>query len=315
MSAFKIPPNTKPIPKSILIFGAAGHIGRPLADFINREAPSIKLRLATSNSSKAETLQYAFPDAEIVTANYYDGESLKAAVNDIEGVFIVSPGGTDERKAIPNLIAALKASASAIHILKLLGMQPESNLRRLPAAVREDELSLPVQCVRAKELLDESDLPVTYLNVGATFMDNFFWMKRGLKEEHKLIWPERLIPFIDPRDIAEVAGRLLLSDNQRHIGQFHTLNNGNDLLRFSGVADIMSELWGVKITHDSSKVSFAREYGPRMGPLVNALWNFFQYEEENEVVWAPNKFVELTIERKPVTLREWLVAHKEALLS
>lgn len=38
-------------------------------------------------------------------------------------------------------------------------------------------------------------------------------------------------------------------------------------------------------------------------------------EEQNEVVWAPNKFVKLTIGRKPVTVREWLVEHREALLS
>lgn len=25
-------------------------------------------------------------------------------------------------------------------------------------------------------------------------MDNFYWMKDGLRKERKLIWPERLIP-------------------------------------------------------------------------------------------------------------------------
>lgn len=310
-----MPLNTKPIPKSVLIFGASAHIGRPLAQFLNREAPSVKLRLATSNPSKTESLYKSFPAAEVVIASYYDADSLKAAVDGIEGVFVVSPPGTNEEKAMSNLVTALKASGSAIHILKLLGMQPEANIRRFPKAILQNELSLPMQCIRAKQILDESDLPVTYLNSGATFMDNFFWMKRALKEEHKLIWPERLIPFIDPRDIAEVAGRLLLSNNQRHISQFHTMNNGNDLLRFSDVAEIMTEVWGVKITYESSREAFLKEYGQRLGPVAQRLLDFFDYEEQNEVVWAPNKFVELMIGRKPTTVREWLLEHKDALLN
>ncbi|KAF4539112.1 uncharacterized protein LTHEOB_10504 [Lasiodiplodia theobromae] len=309
-----MPPNTKPIPKSVLIFGAAAHIGRPLAEFLQREAPSIKLRLATSSPAKVSTLQAAFPAAEVVEANFSDEPSLLRATAGMEGVFIITPGGTDEGAAATNIISALKAHNSAIHILKLVGLQPEANPRRIPESLR-NSLSLPVQHALAKRMFDESGLPVTYLNIGATFMDNFFWMKRGLKEERKLIWPERLIPWIDPRDIAEVAGTLLLSPNQRHIGQFHTVNNGHDLMRFQDVAELMTEVWGEKIAYDSSKEAFFEEYGPHMGEKVKYLYEFFRYEEQNEVVWAPNKFVEITLGRKPKTVREWLEEHKEALLN
>jgi hypothetical protein len=125
-----------------------------------------------------------------------------------------------------------------------------------------------------------------------------------------------LIPFIDPRDIAEVAARLFLSDNHRHIGQFHTLNNGHDLMRFSDVSEVMSEVFGEQITHDGSKEAFfeAYEHG-YLGPIRHALWDFFEYERENEVVWAPNDFVERTLGRKPVTVREWLKEHAAELLA
>ncbi|EOD46100.1 putative family protein [Neofusicoccum parvum UCRNP2] len=310
-----MPPDTKPIPKSVLIFGAAAHIGRPLAEFLQREAPSIKLRLATSSPSKIPGLQTAFPSAEVVVADFYDTPTLEAAVAGIEGVFIITPGGTDEGAATSNIITALRTADTAVHVLKLVGLQPEANPRRIPEVLRHQR-SLPVQHALAKQLLDASGLPVTYLNCGATFIDNFFWMKRGLKEERTLIWPERLIPFVDPRDVGEVAARLLLSPNQRHIGQFHTLNNGHDLLRFKDVAELMSEVWGEKIAYESSKEAFFAEYAPHMGEgRANALWEFFRYEEQNEVVWAPNKFVEITLGRKPTTVREWLLENKQALLN
>lgn len=46
-------------------------------------------------------------------------------------------------------------------------------------------------------------------------------------------------------------------------------------------------------------------------PTLNVIWDFFEYERDNEVVWALNDFVERTIGRKPTTSREWLIEHRE----
>jgi uncharacterized protein YbjT (DUF2867 family) len=304
----------KPIPRSVLIFGAAAHIGRPLACFLGKEAPQIKLRLVSSSPERSDVLRRDFPDAEVVSANYFDLPSLELAVEGIEGIWVLTTGGTDERAAMTNLVAAVKKADTAVHILRGVGLQPEANPRRIPQSIRDAGLGLPIQHPIAKQILDESGLPVTYLNFGATFIDNFFWMKKGLVEERKLIWHNRLIPFIDPRDIAEVAGRLFLSDNHRHIGQFHTLNNGHDLLRFSDVAEVMSDVFGEKITHDGSKEAFFDAYA-HLGDARQVLWDFFEYERANEVVWARNDFVERTLGRQPVTVRAWLQEHAEALLA
>ncbi|HEX6356443.1 NAD(P)H-binding protein [Actinophytocola sp.] len=306
--------NTKPVPRSILIFGAAGHIGRPLAEFLHKEAPRIKLRLASSRPARLDDLRRDFPNAEAVHADYFDLPSLESATQGIEGVFVTTTGGTDEQPAMANLVAALEKAGTAVHVLRVVGLQPEANPRRIPQSLRDGRLGLPVQHPIAKRILDESDLPVTYLNIGATMMDNLFQMKEGLRRERKLVWHDRLIPFIDPRDIAEIAGRLFLSDNHRHIGQFHTVNNGHDLMRFSDVAEIMSEVLGEKITHDGTKEGFFHTY-QQLGPVREFLWEFFEYEKENEVVWARNDFAERTLGRKPLTLREWLQEHAQLLLA
>ncbi len=309
--------NRKPILKTMLIFGAGGHIGGAAASYIARVAPEVRLRLVSHSEAKIGLLQAQFPNAEVIQADYFDRDSLGRAVAGMEGVFVICPSGTDERPAMTNLIDALKAEGTAVHVIRQVGVQPEANPRRIPASLNQPgSRSLPVQHAIVKQMFDESELPVTYLNCGATFMDNFtvLGMAKNLKENRRLIWPERLIPWIDPREVGEVAARLLLSDNHRHIGQFHTLNNGHDLMRFAEVAELMSDVFGVTITHDASREAFFQTYEPIFGARAQMLWDFFQYEQDNEVVWARNDFVERVLERKPMTLREWLVEHRDELI-
>jgi len=306
-----IPYNRKPIPHSILIFGAAGHIGGPLVRFLQREAPHVRLRVASSRAEGCEGLRRDFAGAEVVNADYYDLPALEAAVEGMEGMFVNTTLPKDEQAAMTNLIAAIKKAGCVIHVIRAgLGIQPEANEHRIAPDMRDfvggDRT--------AKRLLDESGLPVTYFNFGASFMDNILKMKAGLQRERTLIWHNRLVPFIDTRDIAEAAGRVLLSNNHRHIGQFHTLNNGQDMMRYSDVADLMTQVFGEKISYDGSKERFLAEYLESWGPILPKLWEFFEFEQDNEEVWALNDFVGRTIGRKPITLREWLMENKRELL-
>ncbi|MFS4580154.1 NmrA family NAD(P)-binding protein [Phaeobacter sp. C3_T13_0] len=305
----------KKIPESVLIFGAANHIGSPLAAFLTKEAPQVKLRLVSSKADKVPALQEKFPNAEVIVANYFDAASMDAAVDGIEGMFVNAPPGLDETVVTENLISAVKKSGTIVHLLRTTGLMPEANIHRVPQALREIPGDPFVQHHHAKNLLYASGLPVTIMNFGATFMDNFLTMMApGIRNDRKLIWNNRKVPYIDPLDIAETAGRLLLSDNAKHIGQFHTLNNGQDLYRYSEVAPIMSEVFGEEITYHGSREDFMAQYSPMMGPFAPALWAFLSYEGANEEVWALNDFVERTIGRKPNSLRNWLADHKEQLL-
>lgn len=153
----------KRIPNTILIFGAAAHIGRPLAYFLHREAPQVQLRLATSNPSNYEVLRREHPNAQIVMADYFDLSSLERAVDGMEGVFVLTNSGTDKTKAMTNLVVLLRRAKRSVHVLRLLGLQPEANPRRIPQSLRDHGLGLPIQHPIAKRILDESDLPVTYL--------------------------------------------------------------------------------------------------------------------------------------------------------
>ncbi|WP_313808741.1 NmrA family NAD(P)-binding protein [Sphingobium sp.] len=310
---------TKKIPASIGIFGATGHIGTPMARWLRYNAPGTRLRLMTSNPGSVAGLQQAFPDCEVAIGDFYDLPGLTKAVDGLEGLFVVPPNGTREEVAMTNLVDALKRSGSLVHMIRTLGIFPHMNPRRIPAELVQMGMGLEVQHPIARRILEDSDLPVTFFNLGASFLDNFLRPRFEMLSPGKVTWPDRRVPMIDPREIGEAAARILLSDNARHIHQFQTLNNGSDYITMGEMVRIMSEELLIDIEHDSSKEGLFALLEPavRAGKVREGmpeyLWNFFRYEDANDVAWVLNDFLERTLGRKPNTVRGWIREHREQL--
>lgn len=306
----------KPALRSIAIFGAAGHIGGPMARHIRFHAPQVRLRLISSSPVKAEQLRTDFPGTEVVVANYNDTASLEVALAGIEGLMVLTTQPMDERRAMTNLVQAVRRSGTMRHMIRVVGMFPDFNPRRIPQALKDFGMGLEIQHPIARQVLEDADMPVTFLNVGASFMDNFLRMIPALRESSTLVWPNRVLPYIDPRELGEVAARLLLSDDSRHVGQFYTVNNGEPGISTQEVAALMSEVFQRPIAHDGSRQAFMRFFKPLMeagvvpAALPAYLWDFFRFEDDNAPAWVANHFVERTLGRKPTTVRAWLLEHK-----
>lgn len=309
------PKHIKPIPKSVLIFGASGHIGRPMAEFLRFHAPEMRLRLASSRPEGMAALQSAFPDAEIVQVSYSDPARMTAAFSGIEAALVVTPPECDELSAMTNVVNAVRKAGTLQHLIRVVGLQPDMNHARVPEKMRSFGKGIEVQHPIARQVLDDADLPVTYLNSGASFMDNLLRLA-GQVQAGYLAWPNRPVTYIDPREIGEVAARLLLSEDARHIFQFYTMNNGEEPRSASDVAALMEDVLLRKIPHDPSKEGFLAYFQPLVdGGAMPAhfpdyLWDFFEYEAANATVWVPNQFMERTLGRKPNTLRAWLMEHR-----
>ncbi|MDR7156838.1 uncharacterized protein YbjT (DUF2867 family) [Sphingobium xenophagum] len=305
----------KPIPTSIAVFGATGRVGRPVAEYVSYAAPEVKLRLITRSNASVAGLREKFPDAEVVVADYLDAASLDVALKDIEGIFVVTPPGMNEERAMGNLVTAVQSAGAAKHIVRIVGYEPESSPENVPEdlAKRGGDGS---QHFIAKAVLKKSQLPVTYLNSGATFMDNFLLAAQGISQHNLFIYPPRFVPFVDARDLGEVGARLLLSDDARHIGQFHTMNNGQDQLEPGAVAEMMSDVFKRKIFHDGSRETFMAVLGPIFDQMAGRpgegeyRWDYTMWENRNCVVWSLNNFAERMLGRKPTSLRAWFMEHK-----
>jgi uncharacterized protein YbjT (DUF2867 family) len=311
--------NTKPVPRTIAVFGANAHIGKPLARFVRFKAPHVKLRLISSNPATAAHLRDDFPEAEVAHASYFDQASLDAALDGMEGIFVITPTYIDERAAMTGLVTAANKSGAVTHIVRIVGHEPEQKLDRVPERLRDFGSGTATQHFVARQVLHASDLPVTYLNIGASYMDNFIRIAEITRRTSSLVWPQRYIPYIDPRDVGEIAARLLLSPDRRYLHQFLTINNGHDLLTSDAVATIMSDVLLEPIAHDGSKAAFLREFTGiwekrynRKG-VAEYLWDFFAYEAGNAAFHSLNDLAERILQRKPTTLRAFFQEHRQLI--
>ena len=123
---------TKPVPKSVAIFGAGGRMGREVAAQIAYLAPGTGLRLLASSEQGAQGIREQSPGADVRVANYFDRASLTPALEGVEAVFVVTPPGLDEKAAMTNFVDAVKEADSAIQIIRLLGYAPEWNPKKYP---------------------------------------------------------------------------------------------------------------------------------------------------------------------------------------
>lgn len=307
----------KQIPCSVAIFGAGGHIGGPLARYLRFHAPDIRLRLIATSPDKVEALRQAFPGAEVVQANYLDQAGLDAAMTGMEGVFVVTSESTYEEPAMTNLVAAVKKADCLIHMIRIVGMQAYRNDRRLPKAIADYQLGIETQHPIACRVLNEAGIPVTFLNIWASYMDNLLRTIPAVVETGTLYWPERQMTYVDPREVGEAAARLLLSDDARHLYQFYTLNSGERQLGSGEIAQMMREVFLREIAYDGSLDSVMRtfakplELGLISAEYVAYLREFFGFMADIDYQWVPNQFLERTLGRQPTTMRAWLQEHRQ----
>jgi len=308
-------------PSRIAVFGATGHIGGPLARFVRYAAPGVVLRLIGRSDAQLDMLRTAFHDqAEIVRADYLDPGTVHDAMRDVDAVFVVTPHFLDEERAMGNLVAALRNSRDLKRIIRICGFPPDSRKENLPAYFREFGTGVAVQHFIAREVLDASSLPVSYINMGASLMDNFL-RNASLKKQCTLIWPERRIPYLDPGEVGEAAARLFLAADNADLGLVHTVNNGYDLLSATEVADMMSEVLQAPIIHDGSRDSYlaanqaraAQRFG--RADAADYMWHYLEYERHQERGWSLNDKLETIIGRRPRTLRAWLEQHRTMLFA
>ncbi|MGD9661955.1 MAG: NmrA family NAD(P)-binding protein [Porticoccaceae bacterium] len=118
--------------ESILVFGASAHIGKPLARYVTENAPGVRLRLATSSAEKSIALKREFPNAEVVVADYYDLPSMRAATEEMEGIFLVSPDFLDENIAMSIFRRAVTENNALVHAIRILADPPGVTLSASP---------------------------------------------------------------------------------------------------------------------------------------------------------------------------------------
>lgn len=201
-----------------LVIGASGQIGATLADLLAAQGQTV--RRATSRVAT---------QAGEVTVHIDTGEGLAAALAGADQLFLMCPPGfaNQHELLIPAIDAAKAAGVRKLLLLSAMGANADD--------------SIPLR--RAELHLERSGLAWNVIRPN-WFMQNFhtFWL-HGIQTQGQIFLPvgDAKGSFIDTRDVAAVAAKLLSSDS--FVNAAHDLT-GSEAFDHHQVAAILSHAAG-----------------------------------------------------------------------
>jgi uncharacterized protein YbjT (DUF2867 family) len=163
--------------------------------------------------------------------------------------------------------------------------------------------------------IEESGIPYTFLRSGA-FMQNFInFFGQTIKNQNAIYHPagDGKVGFVDVRDIAAVATKILLAknngnkSNQEHEYKKYGIT-GNEALSYSQAAEILSNSLGRRISYVNITEEDARKAMKKMGMedwLIDALMELYsviRFGYSSKTTPA----VEQITGRRPISLEQFV---------
>lgn len=201
-----------------LVTGASGQIGSTLVDLLSAQGQTVRRATSRTTSQPGE-----------VQVNLATGEGLAAALAGVDQLFLMAPPGyaNQHELLIPAIDAAKAAGVRKVLLLSAMGANADENI--------------PLR--RAELHLERSGLAWNVIRPN-WFMQNFhtFWL-HGIQTQGQIFLPVGAAKgsFIDTRDIAAAAAKLLSSDD--FVNAAHDLT-GSEALDHTQVAAILSQAAG-----------------------------------------------------------------------
>ena len=218
----------------ILVTGATGTVGREVVSSLLKRG--IAVRVGSRDPDKAATFAREQTwNVEVAQFDYGDEASMREALRDVDGVFLVTTTTVHAPEAVLGPFLQVAKEAEVEHIVRLSGMRTLEEPSRLH---RE-----------AEKLIEASIIPYTHLRPNF-FMQNFntFYAKSIKKGGFYLPAGNGKVSFIDTRDVGEVAAVAFTETG--HEGKTYTLTGG-EALTHGEVANVLSDVLGYKVTYVS----------------------------------------------------------------
>jgi len=277
----------------ILITTPNGKVGTEVAKQLIEKG--IEVRIGAHTVEKA---QAAFPQAHVVRFDFDDEQSVQAAVDGADAVYLASPG--DMVAAPVNRVVDHARAAGVGRIVRLSAM----GIEHTDTSLRQIE-----------QHIEATDLQWTFLRP-SWFMQNYSTTNaQSIREQHAFYEPagDAKTSFVDTRDIAAIAVQALTEDG--HHGQAYTITGGQAYDRYQ-VAHAIVQATGkdvryVPIEDEQFRASMAAIGAPpQYIALMSNLYSTVRAGWTEQVTDT----VQRVLGRAPITLEQFAADHRDAWL-
>jgi len=266
--------------EKILVTGATSNYGGAMIQ--NLIATKADIRALVHHESKAQGLRDA--GVEVVVGDYLRPETLDAAFEGVDKVFLHTPLSPDAAKMASNCIAAARRAGKS-HIVRLAEKTPEP-----VSAVRTGVLHAQVNAE-----LEASGLPYTSLRP-TFYMQNTMSAAQSVASAGMIYMPfkDAKVGMIDMRDVAETAAKILTTEG--HEGQTYVMT-GPASISLHDVASGLSKALGKEVKYVNVPMEAALESMIGMGMpqwLAEAFCEYFANHSTGVSDFTTNDVEKLT---------------------
>jgi uncharacterized protein YbjT (DUF2867 family) len=218
----------------ICITGAGGTVGREVVKQL--ELAQVPFRVAYFSPEKVKAA--LANGIEAVTIDYNRPETLRAAFQGCEKLFLLGPNALNQTQLELNAVEAAKA-VGVQHIVKQSVMGAET-----------EDFSLALVHRPVEQAIESSGMAWTFLRPNSFMQNVVTFMSETIKAESAFYSAsgEAKIAHVDVRDIAAVAVKALTEPT--HGGQAYTLT-GPEAITYNELAQELSTVLGHAISHIS----------------------------------------------------------------
>ena len=258
--------------RTILVTGATGTVGSEVVKQLassDQRGQSV-IRAAIHSQNKADKFKSDNKTVEIVNFDYNKPDTIADALDHIDTLFLVTLPAPNMANISSSLVKEAKKNGVK-YIVKLSVMKADAEPGFTVGRLHRQE----------EKIIEESGIPYTFLRP-TSFMQSFVnFYSQTIKTQNAfyLHAGDVRFSFVDVRDVAAVAVKLLTKNGSQHKNKAYGLT-GQEALSYTQAAEILSKETGKKISYIDIPEEDARKGLKQIGFedwLIDAVIEGFNY--------------------------------------
>jgi uncharacterized protein YbjT (DUF2867 family) len=296
---------TKHDERTILVTGSTGTVGSEVVKQL--ASPSVGygiIKAAVHSQDKSNKFE-GYDSVEIVNLDYRRQETIARSLNNVDKIFLLTLPALDMTDIYSNLVKEAKKN-DVKYIVKLSVMGADAEPGNTVVRLHRQE----------ERIIEESGIPFSFLHPNA-FMQNFVnYYGRTIKNENAFYLPagDGKISFVDARDVAAVAVRVITENGSQHENKIYEIT-GQEALSFGQAAEILSKENGRTISYIDIPEEDARKGLEEMGMedwLIEAIMAAYRSWKGGYMSKMTDVVKHIT-GRKPILFAQFAKDYAEAL--